>query len=70
MKRIKVIIKKDGTVEFPAYCLRTDSWHDYLAFAIDAEHAVAAGDLRNGNRFLRAALTCLFSHIEGVVREI
>lgn len=64
------INKKDGTIEIPAYCLRTDSWHDYKAFIADAEQARLASDFRNGNRFLRAALTCLFSHIEGVVREI
>jgi hypothetical protein len=60
----------DGNVLFTAYCLRTDSWHDYLAFIADAEHSVATNDLRNSNRFLRAALICLFAHIEGVVNEI
>jgi hypothetical protein len=60
----------DGTVLFAAYCLRTDSWHDYLAFMTDAECSIAVGDLRNSNRFLRAALICLFGHIEGVVNEI
>ena len=69
-RKFTIKIKKDGTIEIPAYCLRTDSWYDYKAFVDDAKQAVLAGEFRKGNRFLRAALTCLFSHIEGVVREI
>ena len=51
-------------------CLRTDSWNDYIAFVIDSETALTTGNYRNGNRFLRAAIWCLFAHIEGVVNAI
>lgn len=67
---IRLTVKPDGAVEYAAYCLRTDSWHDYLAFTADAARASAAGDTRATNRFLRAALTCFFSHVEGVVKHI
>lgn len=71
MKReLTVYIHPDGTVTYGAYCLRTDSWKDYVAFIEEAEKASEAGDLRASSRFLRAALMCLFSHIEGVVNAI
>lgn len=53
-----------------AYCLKTDSWHDFLAFKEDARLAIVDDDQRRANRFLRAALTCLFSHLEAVVKDI
>jgi len=53
-----------------AFCLKTDRWQDYLAFMHDAEAAAKSGRARDMNRFLRAALTCLFSHVEGIVNEI
>lgn len=67
---IRLTVKPDGAIEYAAYCLRTDSWHDYLAFTADARTASAAGNTRAANRFLRAALTCFFSHVEGVVKHI
>lgn len=68
-KEIKVKIT-GGKVIIASYCLRTDSWQDYLAFVSDAETAIRDGDLRTGNRYLRAALTCLFAHLEGVVNAV
>jgi hypothetical protein len=69
-KAIVMTIKTDGKTTIAAYCLKTDSWQDYLAFRQDAKRASAEGDQRNANRFLRAALTCLFSHLEAVVQDI
>ena len=64
------VISPTGALTFKAYCLRTDSWHDYLDFVSDAEGAVAIDDYRNANRYLRAAIGCLFAHAEGVVNAI
>jgi hypothetical protein len=69
-KKLTFLIETDGSVTFPAYCLKTDSWDDYRAFMEDAEAATQNGNTRQANRFLRAALTCLFSHVEGVVNDI
>ncbi len=68
MKRTLLI--KDGAATLGVYCLKTDNWNDYLAFMDDAEVATKEGGVRDVNRFLRAALTCLFSHVEGVVNDV
>ena len=70
MSRQRTIVVKNGTATMGVYCLKTDSWNDYLAFVNDAEAASKQGRFRDVNRFLRAALTCLFSHVEGVVNDI
>lgn len=69
-KTFAIKIGPDGNVSIASYCLRTDSWHDYLAFMRDAELAAAKGSARNSNRYLRAALSSLFSHIDGVANAI
>jgi hypothetical protein len=56
---IIITVDENGSPTVAAYCLKTDSWHDFLAFREDAWHAIVEGDQRRGNRFLRAALTCL-----------
>ena len=65
-----VTVNTDGSVTFSVYCLKTDSWNDYQAFMEDAEAATKGSNARNTNRFLRAALNCMFSHVEGVVNDI
>src|SRR5712691_7251385 len=67
---IIVDFNEDGNPTVAAYCLKTNSWHDYLAFKEDAKQAISREDHRNAKRFLRAALTCLFSHLEAVVNDI
>lgn len=68
--QIIAIIDTEGNATIASYCLKTDSWNDFLAFKIDAEEAVKREDYRSANRFLRAGLICLFSHVESVVNEI
>jgi len=69
-EKIIITVDENGSPTVAAYCLKTDSWHDFLAFRDDARKAIVEGDRRRGNRFLRAALTCLFSHLEAVVKDI
>ncbi|MDX6443123.1 MAG: hypothetical protein QOH71_197 [Blastocatellia bacterium] len=69
-EKIIVTVDENGSPTVTAYCLKTDSWHDFLAFRDDARHVILEGDQRRGNRFLRAALTCLFSHLEAIVKDI
>jgi hypothetical protein len=66
----ELTINTDGTILFTAYCLRTDSWHDYRAFLAEAEASLTEDNTRKANRLLRAALVCFFSHLEGVVNHI
>ncbi len=70
MVRQRTILLKGGTATASVYCLKTDAWNDYLALMRDAEAASKDGRVRDMNRFLRAAITCLFSHVEGVVNDI
>lgn len=67
---VLLTIDPEGNATVAAYCLKTDSWYDFLAFKKDAKQALVEGHQRNVNRFLRAALMCLFSHLEAVVKEI
>jgi hypothetical protein len=66
-KKLIVRIGTEGDVTIAAYCLSTDSWQDYLSFNEEAKGALKNGDYRQGNRYLRAGLLFLFSHLEGVV---
>jgi hypothetical protein len=70
MKKNRRLVIKGETATLGVYCLKTDSWTDYLAFMADAELALATGRMRDMNRYLRAALTSLFEHVEGVVNDI
>lgn len=70
MAGIKLIIDTKETLKFSAYCLRTDSWHDYQAFISEAKRANDVGDHRTANRSLRAALLFFFAHMEGVLYHI
>jgi hypothetical protein len=70
VRESKIIIEKNGTAQFSAFCLRTDSWHDYKAFMTEAKQAVDAGDQRTANRLLRASLLLFFAHMEGVLSHI
>lgn len=67
---VRIIISPDSLTTVGSYCLKTDSWQDYLAFKEDVKLAVLAGDGRKINRCLRAALINLFSHFEAVVLDI
>jgi hypothetical protein len=69
-KVVRITIEPSGSATLAAYCLKTDSWNDYLAFKEDAKQAIAQADQRNANRFFRAALICLFMHMEAVVEDI
>lgn len=57
-------------IRVSAYSLRTDSWQDCMAFLADARDAQTAGNHRNANRFLRAAMLALFAHVDGVLDHI
>jgi hypothetical protein len=70
MKKDRRLVIEDGTAKLGAYCLKTDSWTDYLAFMADAEAALNHRRKRDVNRYLRAALISLFAHVEGVVNDI
>lgn len=70
MNKNRRLVVKDGTATMGVYCLKTDSWTDYLGFMTDAEAARKDGRMHDVNRYLRAALTSLFAHVEGVVNEI
>lgn len=65
-----MIIISDRGASFSAYCLRTDSWHDYKAFISEAKQATDAGNYRTANRLLRAALLFFFAHMESVLKQI
>jgi len=69
-KTITISIAPDGTSTIEAYCLATDSWQDYEHFSEQADKHAALGNMRIANREMRAALLCLFSHLEGVVGQI
>ncbi|MFH1943658.1 MAG: hypothetical protein ABIL68_16275 [bacterium] len=70
-KKITVRISPDGrTAQIEAYCLATDSWADFNHFLNAAQDSKKRGVDRDANRELRAALLCLFSHLEGTVRQI
>ena len=65
-----ITIDTSGHATIAAYCLKTDSWYDYLAFKLDAKQAEEKGEFRKNNRYLRASLICLFSHLEGFVNDV
>src|ERR1043166_1061397 len=67
---IVVTIDDEGSTTLAAYCLKTDSWHDFLALKEDAKQSILEGHQRRTNRCLRAALMCLFSHLEAVIKDI
>jgi hypothetical protein len=69
-EKIVVTIGTGGDTTVAAYCLKTDSWQDFLAFKIDAQQSEQEGDYRKTNRCLRAALIFLFSHLEGFVNDV
>jgi hypothetical protein len=69
-KQIVITVGPDGTISSSAYCLPTDLWQDYLYFLNEAEVYDLRGKKRSANRCLRAALLCLFSHLEGMVHQI
>lgn len=69
-KKLIINIDKDGNTQVEAYCLATDSWHDFEYFINAAEVSKTEGKERDSNRELRAALLCLFSHLEGVVHQL
>jgi hypothetical protein len=70
MPNVRITIDAEGVTEIAAYCLTTDSWQDYLAFREEARTAIDTGDQRSANRYLRAALHCVFAHLEGVIGKI
>ena len=70
MARRRSLVVKGDSATMGVYCLKTASWEDYLAFMTDAESATKEGRVRDANRVLRAAVTCLFSHVEGVVNDV
>lgn len=71
MTKVRAQISPQGTeLVVSAYCLKTDSWHDFESFLSDAKKMDAAGELRKRNRFLRAGLYSLFSHFDAFVEEV
>jgi|ERR1043166_9137793 hypothetical protein len=68
--QIRVEAKDDGQIEISCCCLKTDSWHDYLAFKQDARDAFVRHDVKAYARYLRAGLLSMFGHTEAVVNEI
>lgn len=70
MGKMIVTVGRDGNSTIAAYCLKTDSWQDFLAFKADAIQAEKKGDFRKMNRCLRAGLIFLFSHLEGFVNDV
>jgi hypothetical protein len=59
----------DGTTIF-AVDLIGDAWDDFQYFLEQASHYEAHGELRRRNRYVRAAVTFLFSHFDGLVSEM
>lgn len=59
----------DGTTIF-AVDLIGDAWDDFQYFLGQAELYEAQGELRRRNRYVRAAVTFLFSHFDGLISEI
>jgi hypothetical protein len=59
----------DGTTIF-AVDLIGDAWDDFQYFHEQAAHYEAQGELRRRNRYVRAAVTFLFSHFDGLVSEM
>lgn len=57
----------DGRSRIYAVDLIGDLWADFTHFFVDARASQSAGDLVARNRSLRAALSCLFSHVDGLV---
>jgi hypothetical protein len=53
-----------------AWCLKTDSWEDYLAFKKLAADAAAGHEEKEERRYLRAALVSIFCHVEAVINDI
>jgi RiboL-PSP-HEPN len=70
MSEIVFTFDLTGETTVAAYCLKTDSWEDFLAFKSEAIQATKEGNLRRTNRYLRAALIFLFSHLEGFVHDV
>jgi hypothetical protein len=59
----------EGTTIF-AVDLIGDTWDDFGYFAEQAARLEGSRDLRLRNRYLRAAIVALFSHLDGVVSEL
>lgn len=65
--KLTVKVLKTGEISTTAIDLTGDAWSDYLYFLDEARKAEAKNDLHATNRFLRAALGNLISHLDGVV---
>jgi hypothetical protein len=59
----------EGTTIF-AVDLIGDSWDDFTYFRDQARRFESTRDFRLRNRYVRAAISALFSHFEGVVSEL
>jgi hypothetical protein len=70
MKNMRLWVTDSGDIGIACYCLKTDSWLDYIAFKEDARAAFARQDVRGYARFLRAALLSLFGHMQAVLNEV
>lgn len=68
--KIRCEVMDNGEIQVIGFCLKTDSWLDYLAFKQDAREAFARNDVKAYARSLRAGLLCLFAHMEAVVNEV
>jgi len=68
--KITITIGTDGTSVIEAYCLATNSWNDFEYFLAEATVHLQNGSQRAANREMRAALLCLFAHLEGVIGNI
>ncbi len=67
--RASLDVPGDGTTIF-AVDLAGDSWDDYTYFRDRAGHYQAGGDFQQRNRYVRVAISALFSHLDGIVGEV
>jgi hypothetical protein len=47
-----------------------DTWQDFCYFAEEARAAERAQDFEKRNRFVRAAIASMFSHLDGLVSNV
>lgn len=70
---------KTASASFNAQCDRTiifvldlvgDTWHDFVYFAAKAQEHESQANFTMRNRYLRSAISNLFSHLDAIVSDI
>ena len=70
MSKLTVRISRSGdNITIKGLCLKSDLWEDWKFFLSAAKRDLLNDNIRGGNRNLRAALLCLFGHIEGSLND-